>query len=98
MTACVYALLLNPKPQGSHEEVFRAGNARGKSTIFKPWRQCPWHGKLSKHNGSVDGWNQRFIGCACGQVGLDQKDPWWVGAEDTDNIAVELTALVMAQN
>ena len=46
----------------------------------------------------TDGWTQTFHGCAFGQVEVNRQASSWCGAEEFDNVAAELTALVMAQN
>ena len=46
----------------------------------------------------TDGWSQSLRGCAYGVVQLCPQNEDWCGADGVDNLAGELTALVMAQN
>ena len=46
----------------------------------------------------TDGWTQSLRGCAFGEVQLCPGHDEWCGADGVDNLAGELTALVMAQN
>ncbi|CAL1165829.1 unnamed protein product, partial [Cladocopium goreaui] len=59
-------------------------------------------------NGHDAGWSvivvachpegESFIGCLLGTVQLGSAHPNWLGADTADNIAAELTAMVVAQN
>lgn len=59
-------------------------------------------------NGHEAGWSvivvahhqhgDHFVGCTYGTVHLNPQHPDWVGADTTDNIAAELSAMVFAQN
>ena len=42
--------------------------------------------------------SETFLGCSYGQVQLAPAHPHWIGAVTTDNIAAELTAMVIAQS
>ena len=43
------------------------------------------------------GCHERFIGCTYGQVVLTPEHHQWIGATTVDNIAAELTAMIVAQ-
>ena len=45
----------------------------------------------------TNGIEERFLGCIWGQVALDNNDMSWMGADATDNISAEFTALAHAQ-
>ena len=59
-------------------------------------------------NGQDAGWSvivvachpegESFIGCLLGTVQLGSAHPNWFGADTADNMAAELTAMVVAQN
>ena len=38
-----------------------------------------------------------FLGCAAGQIEIEPQNPQWIGAQSKDNIAAEVSALVVAQ-
>ena len=41
--------------------------------------------------------NRSFLGCAAGQIEIEPQNPQWIGAQSKDNIAAEVSALVVAQ-
>ena len=59
-------------------------------------------------NGHEAGWSvvivashqqcDHFVGCIYGTVHLNPQHPDWVGADTSDNIAAELSAMIFAQN
>ena len=48
---------------------------------------------LTEHSGE----HESFVGCTYGSVELAPDHPAWLGATTTDNIAAELTAMIVAQ-